>query len=134
MTKQIRRTLRYHDGSWYNGWTRKGKRYFIGKLFIGIDQHEFYYGHWADNLLKHGWYFNKHLKLTALVFQQTIFRGFSENHCPICYFANTSSLMLILPCGHLYCFLCIKTWLLLRDECPVCKRTVGPQLKSRIVQ
>ena len=46
------------------------------------------------------------------------------NKCPLCL--NIRKNTSVTPCGHLFCWSCIISWLQSQAKCPLCRQSVQP--------
>ena len=54
---------------------------------------------------------------------------FEQSECPICL--ESWSQPCKLPCGHVFCFLCIKGSLLQKSECALCRTTINANFLNK---
>ncbi|KAG8198879.1 hypothetical protein JTE90_015093 [Oedothorax gibbosus] len=48
----------------------------------------------------------------------------SKNQCSLCFEKRNSSTAT--PCGHLFCWSCITSWMQNKEECPLCRESFPP--------
>ncbi|GIY21058.1 peroxisome biogenesis factor 10 [Caerostris extrusa] len=48
----------------------------------------------------------------------------SQNQCSLCFEKRNSSTAT--PCGHLFCWSCITSWMQNKEECPLCREAFPP--------
>ncbi len=42
--------------------------------------------------------------------------------CPICLDDTNNTKLIYLECGHKFCDICIKEWMEIKNECPICRK------------
>ena len=53
-----------------------------------------------------------------------------DNLCSICfelYFKPSK-----LPCGHYFCYYCLKKWIEHKTECPCCRARLSPSFRPKV--
>jgi hypothetical protein len=75
----------------------------------------------TSHIRKH--YFDNKLKLIQLLYSQTQ----SKFDCPICIETIHPHNLFVSDCGHSFCLSCIKQ--IHKNECPMCRHSIGPFIK-----
>eukprot|EP01036_Dinobryon_divergens_P035697 gene35697-46307_t len=53
--------------------------------------------------------------------------------CYICLESNISDPVTVVSCLHQFCFDCLFTWLVIKENCPVCKATVESIIRNKLL-
>lgn len=79
-----------------------------------------------NNIIRGGEYCYVHTKcLYKHQNKERYEKNYEEFECPICYCSEHVFDKCILPCGHVFCSLCVKSWFKTnKNSCPMCRALI----------
>ena len=121
MSKRTKRLKIYSNGTIYEGWMERGRRTYLGKLYLTEEKTCYYYGIWSNNLLKRGQYEDTQMKFKIYLVNRKTFDAIKIDTCAICLDLMGSDKYICFQCTHIFCLECIKAWLIKNHNCPLCR-------------
>jgi len=133
MSKKARRVKRYKDGYLYEGWMERGKRVYLGRLFIHNNKICSFNGMWSNDILLKGYFLNSLLKTKVYMECQTTFDDLLIDFCSICLENMASKDCTLLKCQHIFCLDCISELFLNSNKCLLCRAITNQFFRQRIL-